>query len=223
MKTRSTPLPSALELGRVKGGGHGHLPESFRPTRQWAGVSLIGATTELRCPAVGGRCCQRDDTEGGIGQQCPRCPAAHRAAEQEALAERGAGMPREVLELVDPLDALDDDVESERLAHDDHRPDQRARALVVVHVGHERAIDLEDADRQPLQVVHRREADAEVVDREAHVGIGQRAHRGQAARVVVDEVAFGHLEDQVDVAHPVARARGRRRRTTRAAAAGPRR
>jgi len=56
------------------------------------------------------------------------------------------------------------------------------------HAGDERAVDLEFADRQTLEIAHRRVAGAEVVDRDLDAGVvqrgkGARARCGSWARV----------------------------------------
>ena len=82
---------------------------------------------------------------------------------QEALAE-GAVERVQPVELADGLDALGDHRQVERARQPDDRVDDRAAA--VVDVGHERAVDLQAADRQLGQPRQRRPAGPEVVERD---------------------------------------------------------
>ena len=61
-------------------------------------------------------------------------------------------------------------------------------------LGHERAVDLHDVDREPAQVVERRVAGAEVVDREQHAGVLELAERRQREVGVLEQRALGDLE-----------------------------
>ena len=57
----------------------------------------------------------------------------------------------------------------------DHRADDLGRALVGGHGAHEVAVDLQRVEGQAGQVRQRREAGAEVVQRQARAGVAQRA------------------------------------------------
>ncbi len=71
------------------------------------------------------------------------------------------------------LDALGYDAEAEVVAEIDRRAHDHVVVLVVLHVHDERPVDLQDVDREPLQLAEGREAGAEVVDRERHAEVAQ--------------------------------------------------
>src|SRR5581483_10819840 len=88
----------------------------------------------------------------------------HRLREEEALAE----LATEILQRLDlalVLDALGDDLEAEALADGDDRGGEAGSALSVGP--EERAVHLEDVDRQPAEIAERGVAGAEVVHRDA--------------------------------------------------------
>src|SRR5262249_55634695 len=88
----------------------------------------------------------------------------HRLREEEALTELAAEVAQR-RHLVEPLDAFGDHVELEAPPE---RDDGRSEALVGLVVGdQERAVHLEDVDRQAAEVAERRVARAEVVHRES--------------------------------------------------------
>ena len=62
----------------------------------------------------------------------------------------------------------------------------------------ERLGDLEDVQRQRVQVAQRRVARAEVVERQAHAELAQRVQRRDAALGVLEQLALGDLEHEVD-------------------------
>ncbi len=65
------------------------------------------------------------------------------------------------------LDRLGDGLLAHDVADLVDRLDHRAVDRIVQHVRDEAAVDLQEIDRQVLQVAERRQADAEVVEREA--------------------------------------------------------
>src|SRR3954452_9264708 len=90
-----------------------------------------------------------------------------RRAPEEALAD-GAAELVERDPLLDGLDALGDDRETEAVAEGDDGFGDRAVVLVAGQSVDERTVDLEAVDRQLLEVCERRVAGAEVVDCELH-------------------------------------------------------
>ena len=117
------------------------------------GTPIDGATTPRPATTPRGRCQERAGRGGVEG-----------AAEVEALREvAAAGVQR--LVLGGALDALGDGHQPERVRDlHDRAHEQRARA--AEDVAHERAVDLEQVDRELLEVGERRVAGAEVVDGE---------------------------------------------------------
>src|SRR3954451_12717312 len=100
--------------------------------------------------------------------QLPEVVQLARASEVPALAEVRAHRPQ-LVGLLLGLDALGDDVHPERAGEHDHRADDRRVLAVAADVRDEGAVDLQQVDLRHLaQVPQRREADPEVVDREAH-------------------------------------------------------
>ena len=72
----------------------------------------------------------------------------------------------------------------------------------VGHAGDERAVDLEDVDRELAEVAERGVAGPEVVDREPHAE-GLEAAQGRHRRVgVLDQDALGDLEDEAGRVEP---------------------
>ena len=114
-----------------------------------------------------------------VGEHLEQLVERHRPVHQVALGVRRVHVLAQVLELAGPLDALDDHVEAQRLAHHRDRAEQRAGALVAVDALRERQVGLDDLHRHVLQVADRGEADPEVVDGERHATAGQRLHRLQ--------------------------------------------
>ena len=103
---------------------------------------------------------------------------AHRSREQVPLAQRAAEAD-EPFGLVGLLDALGNDLEPERPPEIDDRPGDRGPLAGRRDAGDERAVDLQDVDREALEVAQRRVAGPEVVDREMDA---ERAQLGRAAR-----------------------------------------
>ena len=93
------------------------------------------------------------------------------------------------------LDALGDGHEPEGV-RDLHDGPHEQRSRPAEDVAHERAVDLQQVDRELLQVGERRVAGAEVVDREPHAEVAQPAQADRRRGRVLHERAFGDLEDQ---------------------------
>src|SRR5690606_25122303 len=74
----------------------------------------------------------------------------------------------EAARLLLQLDSLRDRLQLQRAAERDDRAHQRWLDALVSHVVDERLVDLEDVDREALQVAERRVARPEVVDRQPH-------------------------------------------------------
>ena len=83
--------------------------------------------------------------------------------EQEALTLR-ATERSQTLELLDTLDALRCHGEAERGAHVEDGAHEGRTAAVGTDAAHEGAVDLHDVDWEPLEVVERGVAGAEVVE-----------------------------------------------------------
>ena len=96
-----------------------------------------------------------------------RVVEAHRGGVEEALAP-GAAELEERGGLLGALDPLGDDLEPEAEGQADDAGDDRVAGAAQAELGDERPVDLHDVDREPAQVVERRVAGAEVVDREEH-------------------------------------------------------
>ena len=101
------------------------------------------------------------------------------------------------------------DLELERAREVDDHAHERALLAAAGEAVDERLGDLEDVERQRVQVAERRVAGAEVVEREPHAELAQLVQR-RRARVGVPSSALGDLE------HELAAGRGRRRRAPRA-------
>ena len=95
------------------------------------------------------------------------------------------------------LDALGDRFEAERFA-EHHHGARELRALVLLgQPADERAVDLQDVDREAVQVGKRRIAHAEIVDREPHAERLELAEALQVDLGVVHDRALGQLDHQV--------------------------
>src|SRR4029079_10710314 len=94
------------------------------------------------------------------------------------------------------LDALGDDAEPEAAAEVDRVADELVVAHAGAHAGDEAAVDLHLAHREDLEVLERRVAGPEVVDRQADAEVGEALDDRQRAGRVVDDHALGDLEDQ---------------------------
>ena len=88
----------------------------------------------------------------------------------------------EALDLERQLDPLGDQREAQRLAVADDGPRQLAARVRIPELGHQRAGDLEDVDRQAAQVRERRVAGADVVDGHVHARPLEGVERGDRCR-----------------------------------------
>src|SRR4051812_13396242 len=118
-----------------------------------------------------------------------------RLAEREALRrvgpERGELGPRLV-----GRDALGKDVHAEALPERDRGADDGRVILVLAHGEHERAVDLDLAHGQLTQVVERRVAGAEVVDREPHAQLVELVEDDLRAERILQHRRLRELELQ---------------------------
>src|SRR5689334_20899091 len=85
------------------------------------------------------------------GQPLGGAARRHRPAEQEALAELAAEIGQD-LGLLAGLDALGDDHDAEIVAEPDDAAHQLEVALALGHPADEELVDLEDVDREAVQV-----------------------------------------------------------------------
>src|SRR4051794_15053924 len=118
-----------------------------------------------------------------------------RLAEREPLRrvgpERGELGPRLV-----GRDALRKDVHAEALPERDRGADDGRVVRVRAHREHERAVDLDLADGQLAQVVERRVAGAEVVDREPHAQLVELVEDDLGAERILQHRRLRELELQ---------------------------
>ena len=117
-----------------------------------------------------------------------------RPAEVEALGEVAAARGQR-LGLGGALDALGDGHQPERVRDLHDGPDEQ-RARPGEDVAHERAVDLQQVDRELLEVGERRVAGAEVVDGEPHAEVAQPPEPDGRRGRVLHQRALGDLEDQ---------------------------
>src|SRR6185369_12542120 len=92
------------------------------------------------------------------------------------------------------LDALGDHLEAERVAKPYDGGDHRVVIGILVHIGDERAVDLERIQREAAQVRHTRKPDAEVVQRKAHADFLQLAQRHQREIRMLHDGRLGNLQ-----------------------------
>ena len=92
------------------------------------------------------------------------------------------------------LDAFGDDCHVQAVAQRRDRAYDRRGVAVTVNVAHERAVDLDLAERKRAQVADRRIADAEIVEQDAYAERPQRVQRGEVDRVVGKRHRLGDLE-----------------------------
>ena len=99
-----------------------------------------------------------------------------RPGEMEALAKIGPE-PAKRASLVGRLDTLGDGLHVEGPAQADDRSQQRELLLAAIGAAHERPVDLEHVDREPVEVAERGISGPEVVDREPDAERLERAQR----------------------------------------------
>ncbi|MHC2438586.1 hypothetical protein ACVMB0_005961 [Bradyrhizobium sp. USDA 4451] len=78
----------------------------------------------------------------------------------------------------------------------DHRADNRGRARVAGDFLDEAAVDLDLVEREPLQILQRRVAGAEIVERDVDAERTELAERDQRGIVIGDQHRLGDLEFQ---------------------------
>ena len=132
---------------------------------------------------------------GSCGRSSATGSSRHRLRhrDEEALRERHAELA-EPLHDVAALDALRDRLNLERARHARDRLDDALVGAVAQHVAHELAVDLHVVHGQVLEVRQRRQAGAEVVEREAAAARLQRAHERDHAIQVRDRRRLRDLE-----------------------------
>src|SRR4051794_38747362 len=139
------------------------------------------------------------DTQVRLGgaDQLPEVVQLARAAEVPALAVVGAHGPQ-LVRLLLGLDALGNDLHAERAGEHDNGAHDRGILAVAAYLADEGAVDLQQVHLRHLaQVPERGEADAEVVDREAHADRAQRAQAQQRRVGIGEKGALGHLEAEL--------------------------
>ena len=130
--------------------------------------------------------------------------ALHRRAAIEAL-EHVAPLVAQGIELTLRLDALGDDFHRQAVRHGDHGTGDGQVVTTVWQVPDEGAVDLEDIDREFLEVGERRIAGAEVVDRQANPQRAQRFEQRGGFDHVLHDRRFGDFEFEhrgIDAADP---------------------
>ena len=140
--------------------------------------------------------------------------AGNRPGVQVALAA-GAAEPAQDGDLLGSLDALGDDLEVEGAAELDDRPGQHGPVAALADPVDERLVDLEDVDREPLEVAERRVARPEVVDRQADpdpAQVGQLADRLRSVVCMRTDSVISRIEARrIEAARRRAPCRPRRR------------
>ena len=76
----------------------------------------------------------------------------------------------------------------------DHFRDHGMAGLVVDEIGGEGPVDLEDVDRELLEVAQRRVAGAEIVEGEEHPELLEVGQHDQGPLGILDEGALGDLQ-----------------------------
>src|SRR4029079_9180135 len=94
------------------------------------------------------------------------------------------------------LDALRDELKTQRLAEADDALEQREIVGAAVDLRREAAVDLDDVDRQPLEIRERRIARPEVVECELDAPLLQGLELQVGTLTARDEDALGQLERQ---------------------------
>ena len=125
--------------------------------------------------------------EGGLGG------AGGGAAEEVALGPLAAEVA-EGGDLVGGLDALGHGGEAEAVGQVDDAPHDGGVAGPAVHPGHERAVHLQQVDREAAQVGQGRVAGAEVVDHDLHPQVPQGGDLADGHVLVVEQDVLGDLD-----------------------------
>ena len=116
--------------------------------------------------------------------------------EEEALTQLAAEILQAV-QLLLQLDPFGDRLQLQRFAQRDHRARERRLRVASAHIVDERLVDLEDVDREALQVSERRVAGAEIVDRETNAERLERVQPLENRRALLHEHTLGDLEHEM--------------------------
>src|SRR5690242_2804890 len=131
---------------------------------------------------------------GRLAQQDVDLLRRHGAGQVEALGQVAAEL-RDLLELGLCLDALGHHACVQRARHLHHRADDHGVALA--QLGHERAVELQELEREVLHIAERRVAGAEVVEHGLHSELPQRGQRLRRRQRVLHELALRDLEREL--------------------------
>ena len=101
------------------------------------------------------------------GDECRHVVLRDRFAKQIPLDVRATECGKRV-SLCVCLDALRDDLRSERMRERDDRANDLGFGRRIVEPTHERTIDLQDVDLKLFEIAQRRVAGAEIIQREFH-------------------------------------------------------
>ena len=102
--------------------------------------------------------------------------------------------------LLGGLDALGHDRHAEQVGELDDREDDGVARAILFQVGDEALVDLDDVDREALEVGERGVAGSEVVEGERHAELLQLVEDDERPFGVLHEDALGHLEgDQLGI------------------------
>lgn len=116
--------------------------------------------------------------------------------EVEPLPEVNALIAKEIRRVL-VLDAFSDRLEPEGACQTDDGPDDMEVGRTLGQVANELDVDLQEADRELLEVGESPEPRAEVVESEPAAETGHAAGEGFRGFHVLDERGFGDLEDHV--------------------------
>src|SRR5690242_16195688 len=143
---------------------------------------------------------RRRDRQGAVRQHRLELAVRHRARQQVALSEPAADAAQRG-ELAGMFDALGHHPQVQRLRHAEDRLDERTRLAFAVDALDEGSIDFQYVDRQPAQVSDGGVAGPEIVDGQRYSEFSQAVQDFQWLTVVVDQHAFGDLEDELGRVH----------------------
>ena len=165
--------------GRGRASGDEHAPnvgaDATSVNRCRRSCGRRGSTGALSAPGPARRAARAGRSSRPVPRSRIRRVAAsagQRAREVVALGEVAAER-LEVAPGVLGLDALGDDAQAEVVGEVDRGAHDRGVGGVDGHLDHERLVDLDHVDREPLEVGQRRVAGAEVVDRERQADLAQ--------------------------------------------------
>src|SRR5439155_12630059 len=133
-----------------------------------------------------------------LGEEAVDLVGRRRPGEEEALREIAAELSQR-RQLPVGLDALGDREQAERVGEADEVRRDRGVLRIVLDALDERAIDLDQVDREAPELAERREAGAEVVDCDPHPHVVKSSELGAGALAgepCLDERRLGHLEAQ---------------------------